>query len=143
MKLIQKGLTRIEWLIIVAVLGILAAAVYPVYKTYTVRPRFSEVVETMAPYKAAIENCAKNGSCVEGGALARLGVGKLGVPPSISTTYLARVSVSPNGVITAVASNAGGLSGETFVLTPSLSKTMVITWAVGGTCKTRATGAIC
>lgn len=133
----------IEWLIIVAVLGILVAAAFPVYKTYTVRPRFSEVVQTLAPYKAAIEKCAKDGSCVVAGALAGLGVGKLGVPPSISTTYLARVAVSPNGVITATASKAGGLEEETVILTPTLSAAMQITWAVSGTCKSRGTGAIC
>lgn len=143
MKSTQRGLTRIEWLIIVVVLGILAASVYPFIKTQTIKPRFAEVPEILRPYKAAIENCARDGSCVVGGALAGLGVGLMGVPPSISTTYLANVAVSPNGIITATASNAGGLAGETIVLTPTLSRTGQITWAVSGTCKNRNTGAIC
>lgn len=143
MKLDRQGFTRTEWLIIIAVFAILAATLYPAYKNYTIRPRFSEVMVTMAPYKAAIETCAKNGSCVVDGALAGLGTGKLGVPPSISTTYMARVVVSPNGIITATASNQGGLAGETFILTPTLSKNGQITWVVGGTCKTRAAGPLC
>jgi len=142
-KPIHQGFTLTEWLIIVVVLGILAAAIYPAHKNYTIRPKFSEVMVTMAPYKAAIENCAKAGTCVVDGALAGLGVGKLGVPPSIATTYLARVAVSPNGVITATASSAGGLAGETFVLTPTLAKNAQINWVVSGTCKTREAGAIC
>jgi len=139
----QHGFTRTEWLIIVVVLGILGASLVPAYKNYTIRPKFSEVMVTMAPYKAAIETCVKNGTCVTDGSLAGLGVGKLGVPPSISTTYMARVAVSPNGIITATASNKGGLAGETFILSPTLSKNGQITWAVSGTCKTREAGAIC
>jgi len=139
----QGGFTRTEWLIIVVVLGILGATIYRAYQNYTVRPKFSELPVILAPYKAAIEKCAKDGTCVVDGALAGLGVGKLGVPPSISTTYMARVAVSPSGVITATASNAGGLAGETFILTPTLSKNGQIIWAVGGTCKTREAGALC
>lgn len=143
----QRGFALIPWLVIglviVAVIGIAAALVFPAYKTHTIRPKFGEVMRTIAPYKAAIEACAKDGSCVLAGSLAGLGVGILGVPPSISTTYLARVEVSPNGIITATASNAGGLAGETFVLTPTLSAGAQITWSISGTCKTRDAGAIC
>lgn len=139
----QRGFNLIEWLIIVATLGVLAVVSFPYYKTHTVKPKFAEVMQTLAPYKAAIETCAKDGSCVVDGALAGLGVGILGVPPSISTTYMAGVAISPKGVITATASNAGGLAGETFVLTPTLSNTSQITWAVSGTCKIREAGAIC
>lgn len=143
----HRGFSRIEWLIILTCLGILAAAAafpgYKTYKTYTIRPKFAELPQILAPYKAAIEACAKDGSCVVDGSLAGLELGKMGVPPSISTTYMARVAVSPNGTITATASTAGGLAGETFILTPTLSKTGQITWLVSGTCKTREAGAIC
>ena len=139
----NRGFTRTERLIIIVAVCVLGASLYPAYKNYTIRPKFAELPVILAPYKAAIEACAKNGSCVVDGALTGLGVGKLGVPPSISTTYMAKVAVSPNGVITATASNAGGLAGETFVLTPTLSKDGQIAWAVSGTCKTREAGAIC
>lgn len=139
----QCGFNLIEWLIIVAVLGVLAAVAIPTYKTHIIRPKFAEVIQALDPYKAAIETCAKDGSCVVAGSLSGLGVGILGVPPSISTTYLARVVVSPNGVITSTASKAGGLAGETFILTPTLSKNAQITWTISGTCKTREAGAIC
>lgn len=140
---VHRGFTRTEWLIVVVVLGILAATIYPAYRNYTIRPKFAQLPVILAPYKAAIENCAKDGSCVVAGALAELDTGVKGVPPSISTTYLARVTVSPKGVITAYASKAGGLAGETIVLTPSLAKDMTITWAVSGTCRTRESGSIC
>lgn len=139
----QHGLTRVEWLIIVVALGILGTVSFPAYMNYSVRPKFSEVIQTLAPYKAAVEACARNGSCVDKGSLTGLGVGKKGVPPSISTTYMSGVVVSANGTITATASKAGGLAEETFILTPTLSKTGQITWVVSGTCRTREAGAIC
>lgn len=139
----QCGLNRVEVIIIVVVLGILAASLFPVYKNYTIRPKFAEVMKVLAPYTAAIETCAKDGSCVVDGSLAGLGVGMRGVPPSISTTYLARVTVSPKGVITATANKVEGLAGETFILTPTLSNNTQITWTISGTCKTREAGAIC
>ena len=143
----QRGFNRIEWLIIVASLAVLSVAAFPVYspvyETYTIRPKFGEVTQTLAPYKAAIEACAKNGSCVSAGSLTGLALATMGIPPSISTTYMARVAVSPNGIITATASKAGGLAGETFILTPTLAQDGQISWVVSGTCKTRDAGAIC
>ena len=144
MNSMQRGFALIFKLLIVAVIiGIVAAAVFLFYKNNTLKPKFSEVVNALAPYKFAIEQCAKDGSCVVAGALGGLGVGKLGVPPSISTTYMASVAVAANGTITATAATEGGLVGETFVLTPSYVAGAPITWAVSGTCKTRIAGAIC
>ncbi|MCX7170088.1 MAG: hypothetical protein NTY41_07265 [Proteobacteria bacterium] len=139
----QYGLNRVEMVIIAAALGVLVVSIFPLYKTQAIKPKFTEVIQALAPYQAAIEACAKDGSCVVAGKLAGLDVGVMGVPPSISTTYLARVAVSPTGVITATASRAGGLAGETFILTPSLSPNAQINWMVSGTCKTREAGAIC
>lgn len=143
MKFTQKAYTRIEWLIIVAVFGILAVVAINAYRDYMRKARFGEVMNALAPYKDAVEACARDGSCLVGGVLAGLGAGKLGVPPSIATTYMARVTVAPDGTITATASKAGGLAGETFVLTPTYVKGSKITWTVTGTCKTRAGGPIC
>lgn len=143
----QRGLALIPWLLLVAgllTLVLLAVlVVVPRYQTRTLQPRFAEIMQTMAPYKAAIETCAKNGSCVATGALAGLDVGVLGVPRSISTTYLERVTVSPKGIITAHANRSNGLAGETFILTPTLVNGTSIAWSVSGSCKTRPDGAIC
>jgi len=142
MKNLQKGFTLIELMIVVAIIGILAAVAIPSYQNYTLKAKFTEVVNAVAPYKTSIEICAQDGSCIVGGALSTA-LGSTGIPATTTTTYLASVALSSAGVITATATSAGGLSAETFVLTPTYTAGSPIIWAVSGTCKTRAAGAIC
>ena len=57
MKKIQKGFTLIELMIVIAIVGILAAVALPAYQNYTKRAQFSEVVNATAALKAAVEEC--------------------------------------------------------------------------------------
>jgi len=61
---------------------------------------------------------------------------------SPATKYTLSASSDSSGVITATAQTSSGLKGETFVLNPALSGGRV-DWAVSGSCKTRAGGALC
>ena len=144
----KTGFTRIQLQIIAASFGIvlvMAIAVVAVqkYQTTQLRTKFAAVVKATEDFKMAIELCAKFGPCAKSGALSGLEDGTLGIPYSRSGTYLASVRVASNGTITATATKAEGLGGETYVLTPSYVKGAPLTWAVSGTCKTRAAGAIC
>ena len=144
MKSTQKGFTLIELMIVVAIIGILAAVAIPSYQNYTLKAKFTEVVNAIGPYKTAIELCAQDGSCVAtSSTLGSLGLGTLGVPATVSTTYLAGVAVASTGIITATAQAVGGLASETFILTPTYATGSPISWAATGTCKTRGAGAIC
>lgn len=64
MKALQKGFTLIELMIVVAIIGILAAVALPAYNNYTNKARFSEVVMATSPIKTALAECAQTGDCL-------------------------------------------------------------------------------
>ena len=81
-----------------------------------------------------------NGSQAAGPGMVLPCVGSSGCSPA--TKYVASVSYSAAGVITATAQASSGLKSETFILAPQLSGGRV-DWAASGSCKTRAGGALC
>ncbi len=68
MKTIQKGFTLIELMIVVAIIGILAAVALPAYNNYTDKARYSEMVMAVSPAKTALSVCAQQGECASNGA---------------------------------------------------------------------------
>jgi type IV pilus assembly protein PilA len=133
---LQKGFTLIELMIVIAIIGILAAIAVPQYQSYTNKAKFSEVVSATAPFKLAVELCA-----ADTGALTACGNSNATgeVPPAISgqtAGYVASVAVSATGVITATA-NASITGTPTYILTPTLGSSTgsaLVTWVKSGTC---------
>ncbi len=142
MQKIQKGFTLIELMIVVAIIGILAAVALPAYQDYTQKAKFSEVILATGAFKTAVELCAQTAAvspivdCVQN---------TNGVPATIGAVdgtvaagkYVAYVTSTAAGVITAqgIAALEGSASGHgaTYVMTPAWSATGV-TWTISGTC---------
>jgi len=151
MKATQKGFTLIELMIVVAIIGILAAIAIPAYQNYTLKAKFAEVVNSVAPIKTGIEVCVQNGDCYDSVnvALQNVAFGYQGlIPPApTASTYFSGMAVASTATntITATATSVGGLAAETYILDGAVDAQGKITWTVdaASTCKTRAGGAIC
>lgn len=133
MRNVQKGFTLIELMIVVAIIGILAAIALPAYQTYTAKARFTEVVQATAPFKLGVEMCY-----AETGDLNECDPGKKGVPVNAGAGgFVSKVEVA-KGIITATAVSTDGLNGETFVLTPTpatgSNSGVQLEWARSGSC---------
>ncbi|HEX8961572.1 MAG TPA: prepilin-type N-terminal cleavage/methylation domain-containing protein [Rhodocyclaceae bacterium] len=121
MRKIQQGFTLIELMIVVAIIGILAAVAIPNYQQYTKKAKFTEVVQATSPFKLGVEACFQDfqdlTSCSS--------PGTNGIPPAITTAagYVASITVGGTGSITATAVSSNGLSGETFILDPKTNGT--------------------
>jgi len=115
MRAIQKGFTLIELMIVVAIIGILAAIALPAYQDYTVRSKVSELLLAASAARTSITEAAQNLGTVTGS-----GSGlTIGVGGKISAT-----TVSANGLVT-LAGVPAQYSGQdiTVTLTPSWNAT--------------------
>jgi type IV pilus assembly protein PilA len=124
----QQGFTLIELMIVVAIIGILAAVALPAYQNYTNKAKFSEVISVGQAYKTAVAVCAQ-----ELGTLTGCNAGAQGIPSTQATTHVASVAVA-DGVIT-VTPTATTATTATLVLTPNMSAgAAAMTWAASGGC---------
>ncbi len=122
MNKVQQGFTLIELMIVVAIIGILAAIALPAYQDYTVRSRVSELAVVASGMKATVgENIANIGSIAAGSC-----AGVTNVVADTKNTA-ASTCADATGVLTVTGTAAA--KGVVITYTPTLTAEGLIAWA--------------
>ena len=128
MKKVQQGFTLIELMIVVAIIGILAAVAIPAYQDYTVRAQVTEGLSLASAAKTAVsEYFATNGSLPTSNASAGIATSQ-----SISGNHVDNVNIENAGSIV-VTFSANAISGEDIILNPETAGGRVSWSCSGGT----------
>jgi type IV pilus assembly protein PilA len=129
---VQKGFTLIELMIVVAIIGILAALAIPAYQDYTIKSRVSEGASLSGAYKTAVELYWSENGTVAGISTTTLGL------TSPSAQYVSAVDINTTDygieVTLKTSTSLGEASGDCFTYEPARATGSNITWTIAAGC---------
>jgi type IV pilus assembly protein PilA len=130
MKKVQQGFTLIELMIVVAIIGILAAIAIPAYQDYTIRAQVSEGLNLAAAAKAAVAETYLNRGVAPA---ARVNAGMSVNATDTNGKYVTQVAVA-NGTITVMYGNEANaaINGLTLEIVPYVTMDNSVAWRCGG-----------
>ena len=139
MKKIQQGFTLIELMIVVAIVGILAAIALPAYQDYIARSKTTEGAAALDSFKTGVsEYLSTNGSTLLASATAdQVGMPAGGSAP-LNAKYVSATSWTASGTapvisVTIASTGIAGLDGTQLVLTGAVQSDNSIAWTCTGT----------
>ena len=126
---ISKAFSLLELLLVVALIGILAAFAVPTYKTYLQKTRFMEVVQHSHAIRVAQSACLLQ----VGDNISAYTFAELAVPELSNSANIQAITLTLNtGMITGTGTPVAG--SYTFTLTPSINDDGLLTYTLGGSC---------
>lgn len=133
----QKGFTLIELMIVIAIIGILAAIAIPSYQNYIKKAAYSEIPLAMSSIRTAVDTCYG----IEKSLVACDTATEIGetLPTALTEKALKSVALTENtAVVTGTPNNYKGIEDtETCILTPEADDADRLIWTYSGDCLTK------